>query len=254
MTDEIRRLIRVRTLKGAKFKRDGFGKKPQLSSSWRKPRGQHNKQREQRKAKGNLPKPGFGSPIAVRGMHPSGFFEVIVHTVHDLEGLDPKKQAIRIAANVGSRKRTVIQEKAITAGLRVLNAKVAKTARAAKKPAHTEKEEKEKKKEAPVKKAEPSPEKKKETPKVKKETKKASKESAVKTVKEPKKAEPEDVPEKKEPTPKPTKGKAKATSEEKPKKTVKPKTEASPAKSSKKASAKPAAKPKKSSKEVKDNE
>ena len=78
MTTEVKRLIRVRVEKGANFKRDGFGKKRQLSDSWRKPRGQHNKQREQKKAKGALPKPGFGSPVAVRGMHPSGFFEALI--------------------------------------------------------------------------------------------------------------------------------------------------------------------------------
>ena len=88
MTTEIKRLIRVRVAKGAAFKRDGYGKKRQLSDSWRKPRGQHNKQREQKKAKGALPKPGYGSPIAVRGMHPSGFFEVMVATATELAGLD----------------------------------------------------------------------------------------------------------------------------------------------------------------------
>jgi len=124
MTTEIKRLIRVRTDKGAVFKRDGFGKKKQLSDSWRKPRGQHNKQREQKKAKGALPKPGFGSPVAVRGMHPSGFFEVLAFTLQDLEGLDPKTQAVRISATVGNRKRIALQEKAISAGLKVLNARV----------------------------------------------------------------------------------------------------------------------------------
>jgi large subunit ribosomal protein L32e len=126
MTTEIKRLIRVRTEKGAEFKRDGFGKKKQLSDSWRKPRGQHNKQREQKKAKGALPKPGFGSPIAVRGMHPSGFFEVLAFTLKDLEGLDPATQAVRISATVGTRKRITLQEKAISSGLKVLNARVMK--------------------------------------------------------------------------------------------------------------------------------
>lgn len=126
MTTEIKRLIRVRTEKGAEFKRDGFGKKKQLSDSWRKPRGQHNKQREQKKAKGALPKPGFGSPLAVRGMHPSGFFEVLAFTLKDLEGLDPATQAVRISATIGTRKRIVLQEKAISSGLKVLNARVMK--------------------------------------------------------------------------------------------------------------------------------
>jgi large subunit ribosomal protein L32e len=128
MTTEVKRLIRVRTDKGASFKRDGFGKKRQLSDSWRKPRGQHNKQREQKKAKGALPKPGFGSPVAVRGMHPSGFFEVLVASAKDLEGLDSQTQAVRISATVGDRKRVTLQESAVAAGFKVLNARIIKTA------------------------------------------------------------------------------------------------------------------------------
>jgi len=127
MTTEVKRLIQVRTDKGASFKRDGFGKKRQLSDSWRKPRGQHNKQREQKKAKGALPKPGFGSPVAVRGMHPSGFFEALVASAKDLEGLDSKTQAVRISATVGDRKRVALQEAAVAAGFKVLNARIIKT-------------------------------------------------------------------------------------------------------------------------------
>ena len=127
MTTEIKRLIRVRVAKGAAFKRDGYGKKRQLSDSWRKPRGQHNKQREQKKAKGALPKPGYGSPIAVRGMHPSGFFEVMVATATELVGLDPKTQAVRISGTVGDRKRVGLQAAAIAAGLKVLNARIVKS-------------------------------------------------------------------------------------------------------------------------------
>jgi large subunit ribosomal protein L32e len=150
----------VRTEKGAVFKRDGFGKKRQLSDSWRKPRGQHNKQREQKKAKGNLPKPGFGSPVAVRGMHPSGFFEVLVFTEKDLENVDAKTQAIRISAGVGARKRKGLQEKAAASGFKILNARVIKErveeekpAEPAKDAAKTKKDTKEAKKEAPAKKS-----------------------------------------------------------------------------------------------------
>ena len=107
------------------------------SDSWRKPRGQHNKQREQKKAKGALPKPGYGSPIAVRGMHPSGFFEMLVTSEKDLEGLNPKTHAVRIGGTVGTRKRVVLQDKAVAAGLKVLNAKVIKTAVNAEKPAES---------------------------------------------------------------------------------------------------------------------
>jgi large subunit ribosomal protein L32e len=126
MATEVKRLIRVRVEKGASFKRDGYGKKRQLSDSWRKPRGQHNKQREQKKAKGALPTPGYGSPVAVRGMHPSGFFEVLVATLKELEGLDPKTQAVRISGTVGDRKRVALQDAALGKGLKVLNARTVK--------------------------------------------------------------------------------------------------------------------------------
>ncbi len=123
MADEKKRLIRVRTGKSAKFKRDGLGKKPQLAASWRRPRGLHHKQRKQKKAKGPLPTPGYGSPVLVRGIHPSGFFEVLVSSPSEIEGLDPATTAIRIGGTVGMRKREVIQAAAIQAGLRILNPK-----------------------------------------------------------------------------------------------------------------------------------
>ncbi len=123
MVEEKKRLIRARIAKKARFRRDGFGKKPQIADSWRKPRGLHNKQRRQKKAKGALPTPGYGSPVAVRSMHPSGYFEVRVFSPDELEGLDPSVSAVRIGATVGGRKRAVIQDKAISAGLKVLNPK-----------------------------------------------------------------------------------------------------------------------------------
>ena len=228
MTTEIKRLIRVRTEKGAEFKRDGFGKKKQLSDSWRKPRGQHNKQREQKKAKGALPKPGFGSPLAVRGMHPSGFFEVLAFTLKDLEGLDPATQAVRISATIGTRKRITLQERAISSGLKVLNARVmkkpgvteeepettsesAKDAAAEKTEVATEPAEKPKKVKEPKKPAKsataaaPKPAKKppkKPADKTEKKAGKATVKEAVKPTKKSAKPKVKEVPEPEEPKPK----------------------------------------------------
>jgi large subunit ribosomal protein L32e len=250
MTTEIKRLIQVRVDKGAAFKRDGYGKKRQLSDSWRKPRGQHNKQREQKKAKGALPKPGFGSPIAVRGMHPSGFFEVLISSVKELEGIDPKTHAVRIGATVGDRTRGGLQEKALGAGFKVLNARTVRTepklekirepVKEAKKDAGKKKEEKK-----PVKSKAPATSSKKETKKEKTTPAAEEKKTPVKEKKSVKpKAEQAEKPEK-------TKVAApvKAT-----KKTAKPKTE-EPAevKAQPKAAAKPKAK-KKTGTEVKKNE
>jgi len=253
MADEIRRLIQVRTRKGARFKRDGFGKKSQLSDSWRKPRGQHNKQREQKKAKGNLPKPGFGSPLAVRGMHPSGFYEVLVFTADGLEGLDAKTQAVRIAAKVGNRKRAGIQEKALSAGLKVLNARET-TSSLKKTPAAPTKakEEKPKKKEQKKTVKPKSSKKAKEAPQAKEEKKLPAKPVSKKAAK----SEPVEEKPKKTEKPKAQKAKAEATPEKKPKKSPKPKSEAAKEiKTKPKTAPKPATKPrKKTGTGVKDNE
>lgn len=124
MVDEKIRLIRVRSQKtGCTFQRQCLHSKKKLKDAWRRPRGLTSKQRKQYKAKGAHPQAGYGSPVAVRGMHPSGYFEVLVNTPAELEGLNPEEQAVRIASGVGKRKRIEIQQKALEAGLKVLNAK-----------------------------------------------------------------------------------------------------------------------------------
>ena len=123
MEEKTKRLLRVRKSKSVRFKRDGVGKKAKLADSWRRPRGLHNKQRRYKKAKGRHPEPGYGSPLAVRGMHPCGLFEVRVFNIADLADADPSVHAIRIAASVGNKKREQIQIEAEKRGLRILNFK-----------------------------------------------------------------------------------------------------------------------------------
>jgi len=124
VTTVAERLLRVRTRQKSKKPEFNFHdshKKKRLATSWRKPRGLHNKLRQQISAKGKLVRPGFGSPKAVRGYHPCGLPEVLVNNVAELE----KAQgfAVRIASAVGRRKRLDIEAKAAQAGLKVLNAK-----------------------------------------------------------------------------------------------------------------------------------
>ncbi|MCL2459862.1 MAG: 50S ribosomal protein L32e [Euryarchaeota archaeon] len=123
MAEDTKRLLRVRKSKSVRFKRDGVGKKAKLADSWRRPRGLHNKQRRYKKAKGRHPDSGYGSPLAVRGMHPCGLFEVRVFNIGDLADVDPGVHAIRIAASVGNKKREQIQIEAEKRGLRILNYK-----------------------------------------------------------------------------------------------------------------------------------
>jgi large subunit ribosomal protein L32e len=120
---ETRRLLGARRTNKAslpKFHRLDAHKKKKLKLSWRKPKGHHSQLRRQRKAKGSLVKAGFGSPAAVRGLHASGYEEVLVHRPEDVRGIS-KTQAIRVAGAVGRKKQAEIEKAAKELNIKVLN-------------------------------------------------------------------------------------------------------------------------------------
>ena len=90
-------------------------------STWRKPKGIHSKMKRRLKRRGPIVDIGFRGPASVRGLHPTGFEEVLVFNTDALEGLDPKKQAIRIGGTVGTKKRMAIEDRADELGIRILN-------------------------------------------------------------------------------------------------------------------------------------
>ena len=104
------------------FRRQEWFRYKRLSrTGWKKPRGDDSSQRKNRKYRSALVRVGHGKIAAARGLHPSGFEEVLVNKSGDLDGLDPETQAVRIAKTVGNRKRSAIHDRADDLGLRVLN-------------------------------------------------------------------------------------------------------------------------------------
>lgn len=125
-----------------------------LKENWRKPKGIDNKMR--RKIKGWPPtvNVGYRGPKAARGLHPSGYEEVLVHNIDELKKVNPKTQAVRIAHTVGRKARLQILAEARKKKITVLNVGVKEEEKKEEKKAEKEaKEEKEK----PVEDKKPKP-------------------------------------------------------------------------------------------------
>ena len=110
--------------KKPKFKRQEWFRKRSLGKKWRKPRGLHSKLRQHEKAKGALPRLGYGSPSSVRGLNRDGYREILVRNAKDVEKVNPKEEIAVIARGVGKKKRLEILEKAEKNKIKVGNYKI----------------------------------------------------------------------------------------------------------------------------------
>ena len=104
-----------------KFKRQEYARYKKLGVKWRRPRGKTSKMRRYEAGKPDMPAIGYGSPKESRGLHPSGYKDVLVKNMGDLENLDPVTEAGRISASIGMKKKAMMLEKASELGIKILN-------------------------------------------------------------------------------------------------------------------------------------
>lgn len=105
-----------------KFRRQFSKQKRRIDGKgYRKPRGIYSKQHMKIKGRQIMPSIGYGEHKSHKHMHPSGFKEVLVRHITDLNGLNPKIYALRFTATLGERKRAIIAKKAKEAGFKLLN-------------------------------------------------------------------------------------------------------------------------------------
>jgi len=118
---KIPRSVLERRRKKPEFRRQESWRYVRIKPNWRRPRGKDSKMRLQVRGAPPLVKIGYGSPRKYRGLHPSGYREVLVYRPEDLEKINPETEAARIAGGVGKLKRTKIMEAALARGIKVLN-------------------------------------------------------------------------------------------------------------------------------------
>jgi len=129
VSEELRKPGRERVLamrerhkgKKPKFRRQESWRYKRVSQVWRKPDGVDSKMRKRMRGWPKSVEIGYRGPKMARGLHPSGYVEVLVRTVDDVNKVDPKTQAIRIAHTVGMRKRGEISVRAGERGVHILN-------------------------------------------------------------------------------------------------------------------------------------
>jgi large subunit ribosomal protein L32e len=115
---KLRALVKKRK---PKFVRQESWRYKRLKENWRRPKGLDNKMR--RKIKGWPPavNVGYRGPKVARGLHPSGYKEVLVYNAEEIKKVDPKTQAVRIAHTVGKRERAKILTESRKRKITVLN-------------------------------------------------------------------------------------------------------------------------------------
>ena len=122
---EIKKEIKPRRArrKKPKFVRPESWRYVRLKENWRRPRGLDHKMRLRYRGWPPRVSSGYGGPRVTRGLHSSGYREILVHNVEALEGIDPTTQVVRIAHAVGKRKKARILAEAKKKKIFILNVK-----------------------------------------------------------------------------------------------------------------------------------
>jgi len=122
---EFNRLLRIK--KKLRKKRPSFRRieswryKRVKRSGWRAAKGIDSKTRQKLKSGVKSPNVGYRSPKKLRGLHPSGLIEKVVHNMNQINELDPNIHGLKISSKIGNKKRMGMIEKAQLKNFKILN-------------------------------------------------------------------------------------------------------------------------------------
>ena len=103
------------------FRRVESWRYKRVKDPWRKARGIDSQTRKKTKSGVKSPTVGYRSPKKVRGLHPSGYEEVRVVKIQELNNLNKNYHAIKISGNLGAKKRIALIDYCQKRGFKILN-------------------------------------------------------------------------------------------------------------------------------------
>ena len=119
-----KRLMKLRKMinkKRPSFRHVESWRYKRVKNSWRKARGIDSQTRKKTKTGVKSPTIGYRNPKKVRGLHPSGFEEIRVVTIQDIQNLNKNYQAVKISGKLGAKKRIALIDYCQKRGFRILN-------------------------------------------------------------------------------------------------------------------------------------
>jgi len=162
--------------KKPRFMREEAFKRKKVQKNWRKPRGWASKLRRKEKQKPKHPTTGFGAPRKLKGLHPSGHPEILVHNTGEIG----EAKAVKMA-KVGAKKKREIIQYCIKNKIKILNLK--EPEKFLKKTEKKKKQKKQKTLAKPEKKAEAKKEEEEKTEKIGEEKKSPEQKTRKRTLK-----------------------------------------------------------------------
>ncbi|MDP7260771.1 MAG: 50S ribosomal protein L32e [archaeon] len=119
--NERKSLIKRLRKKKPVFRRQESTRYKRVPTKWKAPKGRQSKQRLGKGGSPKTPGKGYGTPKIVRGLHPSGYEDILIKNLKELEAIEPKTQAVRFSTRLGQNKINGFRETAKKLGIKVLN-------------------------------------------------------------------------------------------------------------------------------------
>ncbi|UCC20405.1 MAG: 50S ribosomal protein L32e [Promethearchaeota archaeon] len=103
------------------FRRVESWRYKRVKDPWRKARGIDSQTRKKTKTGVKSPSVGYRTPKKIRGLHPSGYEEVRVVNIQEINDLNKNRHAIKISGKLGAKKRITLIDYCQKRGFKILN-------------------------------------------------------------------------------------------------------------------------------------